>query len=212
VPPIGREWARRPVVRSYLACISFMDESLGKVLDALDASPHARDTIVCLLADNGFHMGEKEHFAKYALWELTTHCLFMMRVPRVTTAGAQCQRTVDFMSIYPTLIDLCGLPALDHLDAPSLRPLLENPDAQWNRPALTTYRFGNHAVRDERWRYIRYIDGTEELYDHNDDPNEWTNLACQTRYRDVKELLGAWMPAQCVAAVGKPDNSNEGAH
>jgi arylsulfatase A-like enzyme len=86
-------------------------------------------------------------------------------------------RPVELLSIYPTLIDLCGLPANPKLEGVSLQPLLENPNADWKHVAISTLGQNNHAVRDERWRYIRYADGSEELYDHQTDPNEWNNLA-----------------------------------
>jgi len=194
----------RPLVRAYLACISFMDETLGKILDALDRGPNKDDTIVCIWADHGFHMGEKKHFAKYALWELTTHTALWFRVPGMTEAGTRCGRTVNLLDLYPTLVDLCGLGDLDgQLDGVSLRPLLENPNARWDRPSVTTHRQGCHAVRDERWRYIRYVDGTEELYDHETDANEWHNLALEPEYADVIKHLSRWLPTSNVPPVGK---------
>jgi arylsulfatase A-like enzyme len=217
IPPIGIELAHypvsrkelmetghwRPLVRSYLASISFMDETFGKIIDALESSQYRDNTIVCAWADHGFHMGEKEHFAKYALWEKTTHSLLMYRVPGMTEAGAQCTTPVNLLDIYPTLNDLCGLPQTAHtLDGLSIRPLLENPNAAWERPAITTYPWGNHAIRSERWRYIRYKDGTEELYDHQNDPNEWKNLAGDAQYDAVKREHAKWLPTINVPAVG----------
>ncbi len=209
VPAIGKQFAHnpvsfkqlreaghwRPVVQSYLACISFMDYVLGQVLDDLAASPHADNTIVCLWADHGFHMGEKEHFAKYALWELTTRCLMIWKVPGMTDPNTICERPVNLLDLYPTLIDLCDLSKTKQtLDGQSIRPLLEDPDIPWERPSMTTYQKGNHAVRDERYRYIRYKDGTEELYDHTTDPHEWTNLAGDPGLTEVKTRLRKWIP------------------
>jgi arylsulfatase A-like enzyme len=118
----------------------------------------------------------------------------MMIVPGVTKSESRCDRTVDYMSMYPTLVELCGLPKKDNLDGVSIVPLLKDPSAKWDRPALTTYERGNHSVRSERWRYIRYHDGTEELYDHDKDPHEWTNLASKPESSEVKAELSKWLP------------------
>ena len=93
--------------------------------------------------------------------------------------GKVCERPVELLSIYPTLLKLCDLPVRDDLDGVSLQPLLENPDAAWEHVALTTYQRNNHAVRSQHYRYIRYADGSEEFYDHRVDPHEWNNLASQ---------------------------------
>jgi arylsulfatase A-like enzyme len=105
------------------------------------------------------------------------------------------------MDIYPTLVDLCGLPARPGLEGVSLRPLLSNPSAKWDRPAVTTYFRNNHSVRSEQWRYIRYEDGTEELYDHQQDPLEWKNLARDPKLASVKQNLARWLPTTNVEDV-----------
>ena len=125
-----------------------------------------------------------------------------MVVPGMTEPGTRCDRTVSLMDIYPTLAELSGLPIHSSLEGVSLRPLLENPEAEWERPALTTHGPNNHAVRAERWRYIRYSDGTEELYDHVADPMEWTNLAGDPEHVGVKKELSQWLPE--VNAAGAP--------
>ena len=209
VPPAGRRMALRSgdhkavlehkqwrnAVHSYLACISFVDACVGRVLDALDAGPNAKNTIVVLWSDHGWHLGEKLHWRKFALWEEATRNPLMIVAPGVTKAGARCGRTVDYTSLYPTLVELCGLPARTGLDGVSITPLLRDPEAQWDRPALTTYERGNHSVRTERWRYIRYQDGSEELYDHAADELEWTNLAERPEHASVKKELARWLPA-----------------
>jgi arylsulfatase A-like enzyme len=165
------------------------------LLDAVDQSGR-KNLVIVLWGDHGWHLGEKLHWRKFSLWEEATRAPLLFVAPGVTKAGACCDAPVDFMSIYPTLADLCSLPAPEHLDGTSLRPLLENPESKWDRAAITTHGRGNHAVRDDRWRYIRYADGSEELYDHRDDPNEWINLAGQPQHEDVKKRLAKWLPAE----------------
>ncbi|MEK7408899.1 MAG: sulfatase [Acidobacteriota bacterium] len=208
VPPIGRKFARpdgdhkkviehnqwRQAVQAYLASISFTDACIGRLLDAFDASPHAKNTAIVLWSDHGWHLGEKLHWRKFALWEEATHNVFMVVAPGVTAPGGRCDRSVSLMDIYPTLIDLCGLAPRKGLEGSNLLPLLRNPRASWDRPALTTYQRGNHSVRSERWRYIRYRDGTEELYDRQSDELEWHNLAGKPEYHTVKRELARWLP------------------
>jgi len=208
VPAAGRRVARpegdhrkvvqsdtwRQAVQGYLAAISFLDAQLGRLLDALDKSPHAATTIVVLWGDHGWHLGEKQHWRKFALWEEATRAPLLFAVPGVTRPGTRCDRAVDFMAIYPTLVELCGLPAAKDQEGASLVPLLKDPAAAWDRPALTTHGRNNHAVRTDRYRFIRYADGSEELYDHSSDPLEWTNLAGKPELSPVKEQLAAFLP------------------
>jgi len=209
VPPIGRKMSGgkdhnnvikynqwRKAVQAYLASISFADECVGRVLDALDKSTYADNTVVVFWADHGWHLGEKLHWRKFALWEEATHNPLMFVVPGLTKAGGRCTRPVNLIDIYPTLVDVCGLTPKAELEGISLKPLLENPQAKWDRPSLTTYGRGNHSVRSERWRYIRYSDGTEELY-------EWTNLASDPRYARVKKDLARWLPKTDVPEIGR---------
>jgi arylsulfatase A-like enzyme len=186
------QWEK--AIQGYLASITFADAQIGRLLDALDADPRGKETIIILWSDHGWNLGEKEHWRKFALWEETTRVTLIAVAPGVTPEGATCERTVGLMDIYPTLTELCGLPKKDGIEADSLVPLLKNPGAAWDRPALTTYLRGNHAVRSERWRYIRYHDGGEELYDHNADPREWTNLASDPKYAVIKKDLARWLP------------------
>jgi arylsulfatase A-like enzyme len=153
---------------------------------------------VCFWSDHGWHLGEKHHWRKFALWEETTRAPLIFAVPGVTKPGTRCDRTVDFMSLYPTLTDLCGIPTPAHVQGHSLRPLLTDPGAEWI-PAVTTYRQNNHTVRSEAWRYTRYVDGGEELYDEAGDPYEWTNLA--KGHDDVKRKLAASLPADNLPPV-----------
>jgi arylsulfatase A-like enzyme len=165
-------------VRAYLACIRWTDEQLGRVLDALDKGPHGKNTIVVLFSDHGYHLGEKQRWSKFSLWERTTHVPLIVSVP--DGLKGRTDKPVELLSIYPTLIDLCGLPVNKKLEGVSLEPLLKNAHSAWKHVAVSTLGHNNHAVRDERWRYIRYADGSEELYDHQTDPNEWSNLAVQS--------------------------------
>ncbi|MDF1744679.1 MAG: sulfatase [Gimesia sp.] len=185
----------RNAVQAYLASIAFADVQVGRVLDALDASPHAKNTIIVLWGDHGWHLGEKHHWRKFSLWEEATRTPLMMVVPGVTKAGSHCDQAIDFMNIYPTLCELCSLPVGKHLDGVSLVPLLKKPEKTWDRPALTTHGRLNHAIRGNRYRLIRYRDGSEELYDHKHDPMEWKNLAEDSKYAAVKQKLAQWFPS-----------------
>jgi arylsulfatase A-like enzyme len=169
---------------------------VGRLLDGFDKSPLATNTIICFWSDHGWHLGEKHHWRKFALWEEATRAPFIWVVPGLTKPNSRCDRTVDFMSIYPTLTDLCGIPTPKHVQGESIRGLLANPQMPWEKPALTTYHYMNHAVRSEGWRYIHYSDGGEELYDEKADPNEWTNLAMQSGSSARKAELSQWLPKE----------------
>ncbi len=184
----------KEAVQAYLAAISYLDGQVGRVLDALEKSPHKTTTIICLWGDHGWHLGEKEHWRKFALWEEATRAPFIWVVPGVTKPGGVCARTVDFMSIYPTLCDLAGIAKPSYVEGHNIRPLLADPGAAWTQPAITTFGQNNHAVRTERWRYIRYHDGGEELYDHDADPYEWTNLAAKPEHAPLKAELARHFP------------------
>ena len=174
-------------VHAYLACIRWTDEQVGRVLQALENGPHAGNTIVVLFSDHGYHLGEKQRWSKFSLWERTTHVPLIISVPGGMNGISA--KPVELLSIYPTLIELCDLAPNPLLEGVSLRPLLENPNAFWEHVAISTLGQNNHAVRDDRWRYIHYADGSEELYDHKVDPNEWNNLATdQPDPSHVKEI------------------------
>jgi arylsulfatase A-like enzyme len=191
----------RKAVQAYLASITFSDAQMGRLLDALDTSRYRNNTIVIFWSDNGFHLGQKEHWHKSTLWMEATHIPFIIAEPDGVVAGSRCSRTVGLVDIYPTLIELCGL-GRKQLDGASLVPLLRNPRAEWKRPAVMTFKRGQHAVCTERYRYIRYSDGTEELYDDELDPHEWTNLASSAKHTQVKKELAGW--AAHVDAQPKP--------
>jgi arylsulfatase A-like enzyme len=191
----------RAFVRAYAACCVFADAQVGRVLDALAARPGGDRAIVVLWSDHGFHLGEKNHIEKFALWEKTNHIPFIVVAPGLARPGARCGTPVDLSVLYPTLLELCGLPDDGSGDGRSIVPLLKNPAAAWDQPALMTYGRGNHAVRSTRWRYIRYADGTEELYDHERDPHEWTNLAQRPEHAAILARHRKWLPAREAPAV-----------
>ncbi len=188
-------------IRSYAACIAYTDYLVGKLLDALDQSPRKDNTIIVLWSDHGFHIGEKDHIEKFALWEKSNHVPLIISAPGITPSGSRCDQPMDLTVLYPTLLELCGLPAQKSVDGKSIVKLLKNPNAPWELPALMTYGRGNHAVRTDRWRYIRYKDGTEELYDHSKDPHEWNNLAGEAQYREVILRHRKWLPKEEVKRV-----------
>ncbi len=181
-------------IQGYLASITFTDRQVGRLLDALDASGQGDNTVIVMWGDHGWHLGEKSHWRKFTLWEEADRVPLIISVPGLTKAGARCERTVSLLDLYPTLADVCGLPLRSELEGRSLKPLLQNCAAEWERPAVTTYQRNNHAIRSERWRYIRYADGSEELYDHDKDPMEWTNLAGASKYDEVKRELSGHLP------------------
>jgi arylsulfatase A-like enzyme len=215
VPPLAKKMAKpegdhrkvlqhkqwRKAVQGYLASITFVDTCVGRVIDAFDASDYRNSTIVVLWSDHGWHLGEKLHWRKFALWEEATHNVMMMIAPGVTQPNQRCARPVTLLDIYPTLIDLCGLGKKPELEGKSLLPLLKDPNGARGRPALTTHGRNNHSLRTERWRYTRYSDGTEELYDHDSDPLEWTNLANDPSHGATKKKLAAWLPKVNVPEI-----------
>ena len=186
------QWKK--AVQAYLASIAFMDTMVGRVMRALETGPNANDTAVVLWSDHGWHLGEKLHWRKFTLWEEATHNVLMMSVPGLTKPGGRCGRTVSLIDIYPTLNEVTGAPARRELEGTSLMPQLKNPQARREVPAITTYFRGNHSVRTERWRYIKYVDGGEELYDRSKDEMEWTNLAGKPEYAQTKVELAKWLP------------------
>jgi len=184
----------RQAVQGYLASIAFADELVGRLLDALDESPHAANTVVVLWSDHGWQLGEKRHWRKFALWENVARTVLMIRAPGYAT-GAATKRVTSLVDLFPTLIDLAGLPPKPGLDGRSLVPLLRDPRHPWPHAAITTYDVDEFSVRTEDWRYIRYIDGSEELYDHRTDPEEWENLASDPTHAEVKREMAARIPA-----------------
>ena len=181
-------------IQSYLATCAYTDMNVGRLLDALESGPNKDNTIIVLWSDHGWSLGEKQHWRKFALWEEPTRTVLIWSVPGMTKGGQFCDRTVDHMNIYPTLCDLAGLPKPKHLDGHSMVPLLKDPKAEWKHPAITTHGFENHAVRKDHWRLIQYKDGSHELYDHREDPYEYTNLAKDPEHAEVIKALQKYLP------------------
>jgi len=185
----------KKMIQCYQASADFSDQMVGRLIDKLDETGKADNTIIVLWADHGYHLGDKESCVKFTLWEKANRVPFIIVAPGVTRPGSRCDRPVSLVDIYPTLLELAGLSPKEDLDGKSLVPLLKNPTQKWH-PALMTMGKGNHAVRSDRWRYIRYRDGSEELYDHSKDPWEWTNLATKPEYADVIREHKKWLPTR----------------
>jgi arylsulfatase A-like enzyme len=216
VPPAGLRMAKpegdhraivesgrwKEAIQGYLAAMTYCDVMIGRLIDAFDRSAYRDNTIIVFWGDHGWHLGEKDHWRKFALWEEATRAPLVWIVPGLTKPNQVCDRTVDFMTIYPTLTDLCGLPTPSHVEGRSIRTLLQDPKAGWDQPAVTTFNFKNHAVRTEGWRYIRYANGDEELYDETADPYEWINLAKDPSYAARKAELAKLLPSKDQPDIG----------
>jgi len=187
----ANQW--KNLVRSYLACTSFVDSQVGRVLAALEKSGKADNTIIVLWSDHGWHLGEKMITGKNTLWDRSTNVPLMFAGPGITPKQ-KCNRPVELLDIYPTLVELCNLPKKKGLEGHSLVPQLKDATAKRNWPAITTHNHDNHGVRTENWRYIQYADGSNELYNMKNDPNEWDNLASNPKFKNVVRELRRWLP------------------
>jgi arylsulfatase A-like enzyme len=215
VPAAGRKLARRRyhhnltkagewrrAVQGYLAAINYADDLTGMVLDALAESEHADNTVVVIYSDHGWHLGEKQHWQKFALWENVIKSVLMVKTPEgmLGTSGDKARgsvsnRNVSLMDIFPTLTELCGLPEKQGLSGRSLVPLLKNPNANdGSRPIVTVEGSEHYSIRKDDWHYIEYGDGTAELYDQSKDPEEWQNLAEVSQYKNEVEALRRHIP------------------
>jgi len=178
-------------VLAYVATISFVDAQIGEILDALEKSRLADNTLIIFWSDHGFHLGEKEHWAKQTLWERTA------RVPMIIVQPKNQKKSnvhlirnpVNLLDVYPTLVAMCNLPKNDRLEGENLLPLIKNPTQQWKNISITSMGRSSQAIRSTKWRYIRYFDGSEELYDMKKDPHEFTNLASKRKYIKIKQEL-----------------------
>ncbi|MGB7326002.1 MAG: sulfatase [Rubripirellula sp.] len=171
-------------VQSYLASVSFADHCLGMVLDALQSSSHADNTIVVLFSDHGFHLGEKQRWAKRSLWEDGTRVPVVISAPGFN-ANQRTSKPAELLDVFPTLLELTGLAPDSGQEGQSLVPLMRDPSQEWTHPAVTSFGLGNFSIRSERYRFIEYHDGSRELYDLNSDPHEWTNLASSPDHQAI---------------------------
>lgn len=189
-------------IKGYCATSSFADWNMGRVIEALDRSPYAANTIVIVCSDNGYHNGEKLRWQKGTLWEMSAYTPLLIRFP-----GCKPQivnQTVGLIDLYPTLMDYCNIQNRPShvLDGESMVPLFTNPSASFRNYSLTTYGRGYASVTDGRYRYIRYPDKTEELYDHSTDPWEWNNLAADKNFTSVKKKLVKLLPIKMKESLG----------
>ena len=181
-----KEW--KYMVQSYLACFNYVDTQIGLLLNELKENPRKRETVIVLTSDHGWNLGEKTHWCKAAIWRNTTRVPFMVVLPGVTKAGTRNNQPISHVDIYPSLCDFAGVPKPDHLEGRSILPLLKDPSATRDF-AFLSYGPQNTAAQSDRYRYIRYEDGSEELYDHQKDPHEWTNLIGNKKYQTVRKNM-----------------------
>ena len=193
----------KAAIRSYLATCAYTDMNIGRLLDALNASKYKDNTIIVLWGDHGWNLGEKEHWRKFALWEETVRVPFIWSAPGTIKPGTTCESPVDLMSVFPTLCDLADIPIPTYVEGKSIATLLSNPKAQWNEPAICTHGYMNHTVRTDKWRYIRYANGDEELYDHSKDPYGWHNLANSPETKSIRKELAELLPKKNIADPSK---------
>ena len=187
------------LMQGYLASISYVDHQLGRLLDALEASPKRSETVVVLWSDHGFHIGEKENWEKFALWDQTTRVPLFIHAPGISRDGMRTRQPTTLTDLYPTLCELAGLPIPDQCDGLSLVPQLKDPDQSRERLALTSFQFGSdirssHAVADSRYRLIRYGSGFGELYDLQTDPHEFENRIDDPALADIQRRLAQALP------------------
>lgn len=186
------QWER--AVEAYLACVTYIDYEIGRLLEALDDSSLGDDTLIVLWSDHGWHLGEKEHWGKWTGWERSTRVPLIIVPPKnqakdFAPAGSRCGQPVGLIDLFPTLTELCAVESPEGLDGQSLVPLLRDPAKKTGRRLITTFDRGNYSVRTDRWRFILYADGSQELYDLQADPHEWANLASKPELQGVIQRL-----------------------
>ena len=216
VPAPGRELATRPwtsgthetvtehgawreATHAYLATVSFVDALVGRILKALDEGPHADNTWIVLWSDHGWSLGEKEHWGKHVPWREGVQMPLIIVPPKNSRLakcepGSTCDAPVSLLDLYPTLIDACGLPEREELEGRTLTPLLANVDTKWDQSVVSTIGRNTHSVSSGDWRYIRYFDGSEELYNLKQDPREWSNVAAKSKHAKLMRQFARHIP------------------
>lgn len=205
----------KAAIQGYLASISFADAMVGRVLAALEQGPHRDNTIVVLWSDHGWHLGEKQHWQKYTAWRVCSRVPLIVRVPAGTPGlpgGTQpatvCSKPVNLLSLFPTLTQLAGLPPKSDNDGVSLVPLLQDAQSNWPHPSVTYLSEpGSFGLSAQRWRWIRYANGDEELYDIENDPYEWNNLASDSQHTGELERLRAMGPKKFAKLIPPSEDS-----
>jgi arylsulfatase A-like enzyme len=195
-PYLARAGLYADTLRAYLAAIAYADDMFGRFISALDNSEYADNTIVVVVSDHGYHVGEKDHWHKSTMWERAIRVPMLIRNPVAKNYVAQIDTPVSLLDVFPTIVDIAGMKRPRHnLDGISLRNLLEGKRKDRGAPVLTTLYPGYHSVRDDTHRYIRYPDGTHELYAIKDDPWEWTNLAHRGEGAEIVSKLDKVIPS-----------------
>ena len=206
---LEKQGQHKQAVQAYLASVAYMDALIGRLMRGLEKSGHAENTIVVFWSDHGWHLGEKSRYRKFTLWEESCRVPFIIKLPKKLKnkypQGLNSGRVVGLIDIYPTLVELCGLPKpRQKFDGNSVLPLIQNPNMKWDKVAISQYARNNYSLRSEKYRYISYKDGTEELYDHSNDPYEWNNLAQLAAYSKIKESLKSKLPKESKPYVKTP--------
>jgi iduronate 2-sulfatase len=197
---IGRDASvdeAKKVTQAYLASVAWTDWNIGRVIAELDKLGLREKTIICFVADHGYQLGEKGKWSKAgSLWEEGARVPLFIAAPQAKGNGQTCERVVQSLNVYPTLVDLCGLPMPDGQEGLSVRPLLDNPQATWDHPAYTVWSEDGRTltgigVRIERWRYAEYVLGGPMLLDMENDPHQLKNLTHDPKYADVAARMSA---------------------
>ena len=192
----------KEAVQAYLASVAYADAAIGRLWDALQASPYRDNTVVILWGDHGWQFGEKNRWRKFTLWSAGSQTSYIVTAPGVQGAGQVCDTPVDLMSIYPTILELLGLPARTGIAGASVVPLLNDCSSHWIEPALSTNGPNNHAIRRDNWSYIRHANGDEELYDRDADRWEWRNIAGEEQTSQLREEFSSMLPCKTYPIVG----------
>jgi arylsulfatase A-like enzyme len=213
--PIPADFAKN-LRHGYYACISYMDAQVGKVLDALEKEGLADNTIIVLWGDHGWQLGDHGLWHKHTNFELATRAPLLISVPGSKTAGQKCSATVEFVDMYPTLAELCGLPNPTGLSGRSLKAFINNPSAPSTKVAISQYpkkapegQVMGYSIRNDRSTFYRLRNGSQvvgtELYDEQNDPNETVSLANKPEHKELLETLAKHLPP--VGSDAKPEGA-----